>query len=250
MVGPSSNREPRVAIVTGGSRGIGAACVARLAGDGFRVVCSGRDADGLQAMRTGLEPELRERVRTIACDSRDPDSARWLVAEAAEAFGGLDAVVANSGTYLAARVSETKPEDWDNVIRTNLSSVLWLIQAALPQLRQRAGYVIAIGSVSGTQGFVGEAGYGASKRALRILTDAVTREEASSGVRASLVSPGVVRTAMAAEAFRSSSYGAGGEASGLLEPSDIAETVAYMLRLSPGARIAEVVVGDSRWAYP
>lgn len=249
MAGLSSRDEPPVAIVTGGSRGIGAACVARLAADGYRVVCSGRDAGALDRMRAGLAAEVRLSVRTLACDSRDPQSAPRLVAAAVEAFGGVDAVVANSGTYLAARVSETTSEDWDNVIRTNLSAVLWLIQAALPELRRRAGYVIAIGSVSGTRGFEDEAAYGASKRALRILTDSVTREEASSGVRASLVSPGAVRTAMAAKAFRSPSYGSGGDAPGLLEPSDIADTVAYLLRLSPGARIDEVVVGDSRWAY-
>lgn len=238
-----------MAIVTGGSRGIGAACVKRLARDGYRILCSGRDADALAAMRAGLPTDLREHVRTLACDSRDPESARRLVQEAVAAFGGVDAVIANSGTYLAARVAETTPEDWDNVIRTNLSSILWLIQAALPELRLRAGYLIAIGSVSGTRGFEDEGAYGASKRALRILTDSMTREEASSGVRASLVSPGVVRTAMAAQAFRSAAYGADGDAPGLVEPSDIADTVAYLLGLSPGARIDEVVVGDSRWAY-
>jgi meso-butanediol dehydrogenase / (S,S)-butanediol dehydrogenase / diacetyl reductase len=238
-----------VAIVTGGSRGIGAACVKRLAGDGYRVLCSGRDADALEAMRAGLPTDRQDHVKALACDSRDPESAGRLVDEAVAAFGGVDAVIANSGTYLAARVAETTPDDWDNVIRSNLSSVLWLIQAALPELRRRGGYLIAIGSVSGTRGFEDEGAYGASKRALRILTDSVTREEASSGVRASLVSPGVVRTAMAAQAFRSAAYGADGDVPGLVEPSDIADTIAYLLGLSPGARIDEVVVGDSRWAY-
>jgi ribitol 2-dehydrogenase len=235
--------------VTGGSRGIGAACVARLAADGYGVVCSGRDPEALDAMRAALPAPLREQVRTLACDSTDPASAAVLVAEAVSAFGGLDAIVANAGRYFSGTVAETTPGDFDDVIRTNLSSVLWLIQAALPELRKRAGYVVAIGSVSGTQGFADEAAYGASKRALRILTDAVTREEAGSGVRAALVSPGVVRTAMAVQAFGSESYGTEGQAPGLLAPSDIAETVAYLLRLSAGARVDEIVVRDSRWAY-
>ena len=249
VAGLSSNASSPVAIVSGGSRGIGAACVVRLASDGYRLVTSGRDAEALQAMHDGLPAGLRDRVATVACDSGDHDTAAVLVSTAVDGFGRLDAVVANSGRYLAARIGDTTPEDWRDVLTANLSAVLWLIQAALPELRRSAGYVIAIGSVSGTRGFEEEGAYGASKRALRILTEAVTREEASFGVRASLVSPGVVRTRMAAQAFRSAAYGVDGQAPGVLLPSDIAETVAYLLSLSPAARINEIVVGDSRWAH-
>ncbi len=248
MAGPSSSSvAARVALVTGGSRGIGAACVARLAADGYRVVFSGRDQPALARMQDQIS--TADTCLGVVADQRDPAAGQLLVDAAVERFGGLDVVVANAGSYSASPVATIDPRAWDDALLTNLTAVLWLIQAALPPLRRRGGHVLAIGSVSGTQGFAGEGAYGASKRALKILTDAVTREEAPFGVRATLVSPGVVRTDMAAKAFGGTRYGPNGDAPGLLEPADVAETVSYLLRLSPAARIDEIVVGDSRWAH-
>jgi NADP-dependent 3-hydroxy acid dehydrogenase YdfG len=236
----------QVAIVTGGSRGIGYACVERLLRDDWNVVLSGRSRVDLDAAARRLGSEHRHAVRTVVADVSHGGASEQLVSAAVEAFGGVDAAIANAGTYASASVEELRLDEWSAVLNVNLTSVLLLIQAALPHLRERHGYVIAIGSVSGTQGFVGEAAYGASKRALRILTDVVTAEYGSQGVRGTVIAPGVVRTSMAEIAFARSDFGPEGDAPGLLEPADVAETVAWLLRLSPTARVAEVVLGDSR----
>jgi NADP-dependent 3-hydroxy acid dehydrogenase YdfG len=241
--------ERPTAIVTGGSGGIGGTCVEALLADGYGVVFCGRNADSLDAVQSRLEAELRDRAHPVVGDVADPATAASLVSEATNRFGRLDVVVANAGVYHAATVAETRPDDWSRVLQTNLSAVLWLFQAALPELRKRAGYAVAIGSVSGTQGFSGEAAYGASKRALRIVTEAIVAEEAEHGVRATVIAPGVVRTRMAAFAFGSDEYGQGGTQPGLLAPDDVAKTVMYLLNLSPAVRINEIVLGDSRWAY-
>jgi NAD(P)-dependent dehydrogenase (short-subunit alcohol dehydrogenase family) len=187
--------ERPTAIVTGGSGGIGGACVEALVADGYSVVFCGRNAEAPEAVRSKLD---HDRTHPVVADVADPASAASLVAEATERFGRLDVVVANAGVYHAAAVAETRPQDWSRVLETNLSAVLWLFQAALPELRKRAGYAVAIGSVSGTRGFEGEAAYGASKRALRIVTESLVQEEGRHGVRAAVISPGVVRTRMAA----------------------------------------------------
>lgn len=236
----------RVAIVTGASRGIGRACVSRLLEEGYSVVLSSRAESDLMQVVEECGAAHAEALCPLAIDLSDLGAGTRLVSKAIEAYGRLDLVVANAGMYSFAPLEQLELERWNEVIQINLTSVLRLIQASLPELQRQAGYFIAIGSVSGMRGFSGEAAYGASKRALRILTDIVYAEHRHHGVRASVIAPGVVRTRMAAYAFSRPDYGPGGDADGLLNPLDVAETVVWLTRLSPAAVVPEVVLGDSR----
>jgi NAD(P)-dependent dehydrogenase (short-subunit alcohol dehydrogenase family) len=237
-----------VALITGGSRGIGAACVKTLARAGYCAVFSGRDELAVRQMEAELQSSGPGGPVGVALDAADPASAERLVAHAIDRFGRLDVLVANAGVFLGQPIEDTTDGDFARVIEVNLTGVFRQVRAALPALRRTAGYAIAIGSVSGTRGYGSEAAYGASKRALRILMESVFVEAACDGVRASVISPAVVRTRMAAGIF-GESYGPGGNAPGVLIPEDVAATVLYLLQLSPAARVEEIVLHDSRWVH-
>ncbi len=243
-----ADRERPTAVVTGASGGIGAACVRALVELGYAVLATGRDRARLRSLADEHETKGPTQVVPLALDLSTPDAADVLVAAAIEEFGRLDLVLANAGTYLERPIEDTSPEEWDAVLRINLSSVHWLVRRALPEIRTRSGWVIVIGSVSGLRGYAGEAAYGSAKRALQIITDVVLEEAGSDGVRATLIAPGVVRTAMA-EAASGPAHGEGGDAPGLLSPDDVAATVRYLLSLSPAASVPEIVLRDTRWQH-
>jgi NAD(P)-dependent dehydrogenase (short-subunit alcohol dehydrogenase family) len=212
------------------------------------VVFSGSDEERVREAETQFRDSGPVAPVGVVLDAADPTSGDRLVAQALECFGQLDVLIANAGVYLGKTIADTSDDDWAQLIEINLTGVFRHMRAALPWLRRSAGYAIAIGSVSGTRGYGHEAAYGASKRALRILTESIFVEAASDGVRATVISPAVVRTRMAGGIF-GESYGPDGDAPGVLDPADVAATVLYLLRLSTAARVEEIVLHDSRWAH-
>jgi NADP-dependent 3-hydroxy acid dehydrogenase YdfG len=237
-----------VALVTGGSRGIGAACVRSLAGAGYRVVFSGRDEARVREAEAEFEHSAPVPPVGVALDAAHRASGERLVFNAIERFGQIDVLIANAGLYLGKSLEDTTDDEWARLLEVNLTGVFRQVRAALPWLRRSAGYAVAIGSISGTRGYGYEAAYGASKRALRVLTESIFVEAASDGVRATIISPAVVRTRMADGIF-GESHGPGGDAPGVLVPEDVAATVMYLLGLSSAARIEEIVLHDSRWVH-
>jgi 3-oxoacyl-[acyl-carrier protein] reductase len=234
------------ALVTGGSSGIGEACVRRLRDAGYGVVFSGSNRQRVDAAQQRLSVFSAPPVVGVVADVTQPGSAERLVREAAARFGGLDVVVTSAGVYADVGIEAMDQQTWQHTIDVNLSGVFWTVQAALPQLRTRSGYVIAIGSISGINGYRGESAYGVSKASLGVLSEIIRIEAQADGVRATVIAPGATRTRMAAQAFRSDRFGANGDEPGLLEVEDIAATVTYLLQLSPGAVVREIVLRASR----
>jgi NAD(P)-dependent dehydrogenase (short-subunit alcohol dehydrogenase family) len=224
-----------VAIVTGGSRGIGRACVAQLVELGHRVVLSARTQSAVDDVIQASSGD-GAMVSGVVADATDPTAYERVVEAAIARHGRVDVVIANAGIYSTARVADISLADLRTVLDVNLMSVIALAKAALPELARHAGYFVALGSISGTQGYPGEVAYGASKRALRILIDAINAEHADAGVRATLISPGWVKTDMALESFGPD------EPTYILEPADVAQTVAWLLGLSAAARVNEIVL--------
>src|SRR5688500_15953634 len=143
----------RVALVTGGTRGIGAAIVESLAAAGASVVSTSRSGGAW----TGS-------VRTIAADVRKPGAAAAAVEECVKVFGGLDILINNAGVGLFSPVADMSIEQWHDVIDTNLNGVFYCCHAAIPQMRKRGGgWIINISSLAGKNPFVGGAAYCASK---------------------------------------------------------------------------------------
>lgn len=187
----------RVALVTGGSRGIGAAIVKRLAAEGAQVVFTYLEqAQASQA----VAHEVRQAggwAEAVPCDLRDQSQATAVVEEVVKARQRLDIVVNNAGIVRDGLFLNTTEEDWTELFAVNLMGAVWCAKAALPQmLLQSYGRIINISSVVSELGGVGQTNYAASKGALNGFTRALAVEVAAKGVTVNAVAPGLVETDM------------------------------------------------------
>ena len=188
----------RAVIVTGGSRGIGAAIAALLAEHGASVLVSGRDDDRLQTAVKAMEG-LGGRVVGLAADAAKREDVDRLVDAARQEFGRLDVVVNNAGITSDALLVRMKDDDWDRVMDVNLRGAFLLTRAAAKvMMRQKSGRVINIASAAGAMGNAGQANYSAAKAGLFGLTKASARELAHWGILVNAVAPGLIETDMSA----------------------------------------------------
>ncbi|MDQ6839191.1 MAG: SDR family NAD(P)-dependent oxidoreductase [Actinomycetota bacterium] len=178
------------ALVTGASSGIGAATARALASHGVAVALAGRQLAALAAVAAATGG------RAFPGDLTEPGYPARLVADATTALGGLDIVVCNAGGGWAGPFSEMAPTDIDDLIDLNLRAPVHLLRAALPDLVAKGrGHLVLVGSIAGLVGVANEVVYSATKAGMTGLADAMRAELASTGVKVSLVSPGVVDTA-------------------------------------------------------
>jgi 3-oxoacyl-[acyl-carrier protein] reductase len=176
-----------VALVTGGSRGIGRAVVERLTRDGWSVAFTYVNSTELPA---GF---------ALQGDVRDPARNAAIVEEVLAKFGSLDALVNNAGIRKDALLYNMTDDDWHDVIDTNLHGPQSMTKAALPaMMKQRRGSIVNVASLSGLHGVVGQTNYAAAKGALIAMTKSLARETARSGIRVNCVAPGLVDTDMIA----------------------------------------------------
>jgi 3-oxoacyl-[acyl-carrier protein] reductase len=211
----------RVAVVTGGSRGIGLAIAEALAEGGCRVVITGRDQPQLETASRALEKSAAEpgSVHAVRADVRSARDAAGAIDTAVRRFGGLDVLVNNAGVGVFADVAAMGVSDWDQVIETNLSGVFYCCHAALPHLRSRGGgWIINISSLAGKNSFPGGAAYCASKAGLNAFSEALMQEVRHDNIRVSYIMPGSVSTGFSGP--RST-----GAADWKIGPEDIAEIV-------------------------
>jgi 3-oxoacyl-[acyl-carrier protein] reductase len=188
----------RAMIVTGGSRGIGAAIAALMAEHGAGVLVSGRDADRVQTAVKAMEG-LGGRVVGLAADAAKREDVDRLVDAARQEFGRLDVVVNNAGITSDALLVRMKDDDWDRVMDVNLRGAFLLTRAAAKvMMRQKSGRVINIASAAGAMGNAGQANYSAAKAGLIGLTKASARELAHWGILVNAVAPGLIETDMSA----------------------------------------------------
>jgi len=188
----------RAMIVTGGSRGIGAAIAAVLAEHGAGVLVSGRDADRVRSAVKAMEG-LPGRVIGLAADAARREDVDRVVDAARQEFGRLDVVVNNAGITSDALLVRMKDDDWDRVMEVNLRGAFLLTRAAAKvMMRQKSGRIINIASAAGAMGNAGQANYSAAKAGLIGLTKASARELAHWGILVNAVAPGLIETDMSA----------------------------------------------------
>ncbi len=184
----------KVAIVTGAGRGIGRAVVERLAAEGAAVMASQRAAaEGVELARS-LSAE-GHKVAFLAGDVREERDAERLVEETVERFGRLDILCNNAGVGLLKSIVETRREEYERVLDTNLWGLFTCSRFAIPRMIDGGGgSVVNIGSVAASVGFATDAAYCASKGAVHALTRQMALDYARSGVRVNCVAPGFIET--------------------------------------------------------
>ncbi len=182
--------QSKVAIVTGGSRGIGRAIVERFLAEGARVLATARSAPARRL------PECADLAFVEADASRAGDVA-GIVAQALDRFGGLDVLVNNAGIQLEKTIEHTSEKEWDRILAVNLKSVFLYARAALAPMRQRGGgSIVNIGSYDGFVADPGLAAYCASKGGVHALTRALAVDHGRDGIRCNVICPGWIETEM------------------------------------------------------
>ena len=181
----------RVALVTGGGTGIGAAVARRLAADGYAVVVTGRRPEPIDevARETG--------GLAVTADTGIVVDADRAVADTVTRFGGLDALVLNAGIGGEGSLLDLDPETFESVFRVNVTGAFLMARAAIPHLLERRGSIVSIASVAGLRAAPASIAYCSSKAALTMLTRCIAVDHGPAGVRANCLCPGWVRTPMA-----------------------------------------------------
>jgi meso-butanediol dehydrogenase / (S,S)-butanediol dehydrogenase / diacetyl reductase len=190
--------ERRVAIVTGASSGIGEATARLLAAEGARVVVTGRRREPVE--RVAAETD----GIAVVADAADPAHAREAVDAAVRSFGAVDVVIANAATGYGAAVADVEDAEWTRTIETNVGDAMRISRAALPSMLERGrGSIVFVSSVLARFGSTRSAAYGTSKTGLVGLARSIAVDYGPRGIRANVVCPGWVSTAMGDRAMRS-----------------------------------------------
>jgi len=218
----------RAALITGGSSGIGLAIARMLRDEGFGLTLASRRPERVEAAAAELG------AAAVAADVASEEACTRLLAEHRERFGRLDVLVNSAGIGIAGRVEDLPAKHFDLQLGVNLRGLFLVTRAAIPLLRESRGWIVNLASIAGTIPSPGLATYGATKAAVISLTRSLNEELDADGVRAVAICPGFVDTPMAEWS------GLKGEE--MIQPEDCAEIVRMLLRLSPQARIPQVVV--------
>ena len=185
--------DARVALITGGARGIGLATARTFLEDGWRVVLLDWDGDALDR----AAKDLAGAVLPLCLDVSKPEDVAEMVAQTKAHFGRLDALVNNAGVADFGPIEETTFERWRRIMSVNLDGVFLCSQAATPLLKESRGAIVNIASISGLRASTLRVAYGTSKAAVIHLTEQQAAELGEYGIRANCVAPGPVRTKLA-----------------------------------------------------
>ncbi len=233
---PSGGRQDllggHVALVTGGSRGIGRAIALRLASLGAEVAVCGRDRAALQATEEMLRAAGARAFSLVADVTRALDVER-LADQTQSALGGVSILVNNAGIGLFGPVHERTEEDWDRVLDTNLKGAFLVSRALVPaMIRRKNGQIINIASLAGKNAFAGGGIYCASKWGLLGLSKCMAEDLRDHGIRVAIICPGSVATEFSGRGPK--------DASKALRPEDVAHAVEMLVTQGPNSFLSEV----------
>ncbi len=234
----------QIALVTGGSRGIGRVIAERLAAEGARLAVTSRSEESAAAVATALPGDGH---LGAACDVANRDAVDALIQRVEQELGPLDVVVNNAGVTADNILVRLGDDDWDRVVDTNLKGAFHVVRAvARPMMKRRSGRIINITSVVGLTGNRGQVNYAASKAGLIGLTKSVAKELASRNVLCNAVAPGFIETDMTAELTEAAREALLQQiALGRLgAPEDVAGVVAFLAGPDAGYITGQVLVVD------
>lgn len=216
--------QEQVALVTGGSKGIGYGVAEALVTRGSDVVITSRTASEVEAAAKRLGELGPGRALGLECDVRDLGAQERVAKRTVQEFGSLDCVVANAGLGHFAPITELTSEQWQQTIDVNLTGVFNTAKATLPALTEARGFLVTIASLAGTNFFAGGAAYNASKFGLVGFTQAVMLDVRAAGVRVSTIMPGSVATHFAGHTPSE-------EDAWKIQPEDVGRLVVDLLRM-------------------
>ncbi|MDR3332615.1 MAG: 3-oxoacyl-[acyl-carrier-protein] reductase [Synergistaceae bacterium] len=242
-----SEQHGRVALVTGASRGIGRAVAIRLGALGYRVAVNYQSSEAAAKETAEVIRGAGGTAFTAQADISDQDEAKGLLEAVAKELGPVEVLVCNAGITRDNLLIRMKPTEWNDVIRTNLSSVYYCTQAAIRgMIKTRFGRIVAMSSVAGLAGNPGQANYAAAKAGILGLVKSIAREVASRGITANAVAPGYVDTDMTSSLpvdvkegiIRQIPIGRYGM------PEDVAHAVAYLVSDEAAYVTGQVIAVD------
>jgi NADP-dependent 3-hydroxy acid dehydrogenase YdfG len=218
-----------VFLITGASSGIGAATARAAARAGYRVVLAARSVDKLEAL--AAECGGPDRALAVACDVTEWEQQQAMTVRALEAFGRLDVAFANAGFGARRGFLEESPEHWRAMVLTNVYGAALTLRATIPSLRERRGHLLLTGSVAGRRALPGSL-YSCTKWAITAMGEAARLELDGSGVRVTVIEPGMVDTP----------FFSAGAGDGALQPEDIAEAVLFAVSRPPHVDVNELLI--------
>lgn len=241
ILGMGTPLDGKVAIITGGSRGIGRAIATALVQRGTHVAISGVNKEHLEKAEIELTrvASAGARVLVVSADVRDQLAVQSLVDETIRRHGGLDILVNNAGVGWFGSVESQGHDEWRRLMDTNVTGIFNCCKAAIPHLRRRGGgYIINISSLAGTNPFAGGAAYCASKAAVDVFSEALMQEVRHDGIRVSYVKPGSVNTDFMGHADPENDW--------KLRPDDVAQVVVDLVSHEPRSLPSRVEMRPSR----
>jgi 3-oxoacyl-[acyl-carrier protein] reductase len=237
----SEDLKDKIAVVTGGTRGIGYSISEALLAEGAKVYICGHDAGFLKTALASLRQKGGDAVDGSLADTRSHAECRQMIQRAVERFGGLDILVNNAGIGIFKPVDQLSPEDWDLTLATNLSGVFYCCREAVPLMRRRGGgYIFNISSLAGVNAFEGGAAYNASKFGLNGFSEALMQDVRHDGIRVSYIMPGSVDTDFGAIP------GSKARESWKLTAADIAKAVVDLYKYPSGSLASRIELRPAR----
>jgi 3-oxoacyl-[acyl-carrier protein] reductase len=231
-----------IALVTGGTRGIGHAVATRLLARGHGVAITGTTSAGVVRAEHALAEQCGDpgRVLGLVCDVRDHSDSELALQTVIARFGGLDILVNNAGIGVGQPVAEMPRDEWQRIIGTNLTGVYNCCRAAIPHLTARGGgWIVNVSSLASKNPFAGGAAYCASKAGLNAFSEALMQELRPSNIRVSYVLPGSVATGFNGRAAETG-------ADWKLSPDDVAQVIEGLLDFPPRSLPSRVEIRPSR----
>jgi len=228
----------KIAVITGASKGIGRAVALGLSKMDFQTVLIGRNTVNLDEVSHKVLKQGGVKPVIYKLDITDSKSVKKTVQDIVNRFGGIDILVNNAGIHFDGTL-ELSEGDFKTMLDTNLIAQFVFLQEVVPVMKQRqSGHIFNVASRSGKTGFAGSGGYCASKFGLVGLNESLYRELVPQGIKVTALCPAWVNTDMA---FKS---GTPLEPNEMIQPEDIFETIRWLMKLSPGACVKEVVIAN------